>query len=693
MIKPLRVLIIEDSEDDAQLLVRDIERAGYEVAWTRVETSDAMVAALRAQKWDVALSDHGMPHFSGPAALGLLQATGLDIPFVIVSGKIGEEKAVEMMRAGASDYVSKDNLARLVPAIERELRDAEERRKRRRAEEAQALMTRERNALLTQLQLQIERMPLGYLLLDADCRLIDWNPAAERIFGYKKEEILGMGPPFEKIVPLARRKTAEEYRQRLLSGDMHSHDVDTCLTKDGKTITCEWFNTPIILENGRFGGIFCLVQDVTERKTLEEQYRQAQKMEALGQLAGGVAHDFNNLLTIINGCTELLLSKLGPDDSSRSFLEQIKKAGERSAVLTRQLLTFSRKQAPMLRVLDLNAVIADVDNLLRRLIGENIKLVTDLSVRLRNVQADPGQMEQVLCNLIVNARDAMPQGGQITIRTRNMTFEKGYSRPLPEIPLGSYVLLQVEDTGTGMTPEVLSHLFEPFFTTKEPGKGTGLGLATVFGIVKQFGGYIAVESQPGSGSMFRIYLPEAAGAAGSAITPQEEHVTTTSRGGEVVLLVEDEGAVRMVANQVLIRNGYTVLEATNGQEALKLASQYTFPIHMLITDVVMPEMGGFALARKLQEMHPEAKVLFVSGYPSLPDVKRDSLLSGEFHFMPKPFSPMDLARKVRGILDGVPQSTRTESAQAGIADASLRPKAGRRSGDRPIRPESDEPKK
>jgi two-component system, cell cycle sensor histidine kinase and response regulator CckA len=329
------------------------------------------------------------------------------------------------------------------------------------------------DALRHRLQLQVERMPLAYVLFDADFRVIDWNPTAARIFGYSKDEVLGLGPPFEKILPAALRPLAEGLLSRFRSGDMTAHSVNDNLTKDGRTITCEWFNTPLVGEDGGFGGLLCLAQDVPERKRLQEQLLQAQKMEAVGQLAGGVAHDFNNFLTIITGFSELVLGSLRLDDPAREPLEEIRKAGARSAALVRQLLAFSRKQVVAPTVLDLNEVVRDTETMLRRLLGEDIELVLGLDSALGHVKADPGHLEQVLLNLAVNARDAMPEGGQLTISTSNA---------------GPQVLLTVADAGAGMTEEVKARIFEPFFTTKAKGKGTGLGLAVVHGVVQQSGG-------------------------------------------------------------------------------------------------------------------------------------------------------------------------------------------------------------
>jgi signal transduction histidine kinase len=383
----------------------------------------------------------------------------------------------------------------------------------------------------------------------------------------------------------------------------------------------------------------------------EAQLRQAQKMEAVGRLAGGVAHDFNNLLTVIRGYSELLLGRLGPTDAMRKDMEEVKKAADRASGLTRQLLAFSRRQFIAAKVVDLNALIANMDGMLRRLIGEDIvELCAELDSSTGAIKADPGQVELVIMNLVVNARDAMPKGGRLTIETRNVTIGKGARLDAVGVEPGSYVLLTVCDTGHGMDAETRSHLFEPFFTTKEKGKGTGLGLSTVYGIVKQSGGSITVDSAPGRGTTFRIYFPrveqEIPGSAGGVETIDPAH------GRETILLVEDEPSVRGLVHETLRLHGYTVLEARHGIEALLTSARYVGPIHLLLTDVVMPQMSGPEVAEKLLIVRPGTKVLYMSGYPDHPVFDQGGV-SRETGFLPKPFSPHVLAQKVREVLDGV----------------------------------------
>ncbi len=391
-----------------------------------------------------------------------------------------------------------------------------------------------------------------------------------------------------------------------------------------------------------------LSHDVTQRTLLEEQLRQAQKMEAIGQLAGGVAHDFNNLLTVILGYTQLLFDSLRGDDSSHALLEEVQKAGNRAASLTRQLLAFSRKQVLEPKVVDLNETVGHVETLLRRLIGEDVTLTTALSPRLSHVRVDQGQIEQVLMNLAINARDAMPRGGKLTIETANVELDAHYAESHPEVCPGPYVLLAMSDTGTGMDEQTKARIFEPFFTTKGAGQGTGLGLSVVHGVIRQSDGHIAVYSEKDRGTAFKIYLPPVrkewiSGMAHPAVLP------AGAKGSETILLVEDEDSVRRFARLALEMSGYTVLEARHGAEAIRLAQRYDGPIHLLVSDVIMPEMGGGVLAEQLLEARPGIKVLFVSGYTD-DAVVRHGILHADVAFLQKPFTPQSLTRRVREVL-------------------------------------------
>jgi signal transduction histidine kinase len=390
------------------------------------------------------------------------------------------------------------------------------------------------------------------------------------------------------------------------------------------------------------------IQAEKEMAVLQEQLRQSQKMEAIGRLAGGIAHDFNNLLTIIKGYSQLSLIELKETDPMRGSIEEIKRAADRAADLTRQLLAFSRRQILEMRVLDLNSVLRDLDKMLRRVIGEDIELVTLLAEDLGRVKTDHGQMQQVIMNLAVNAKDAMPNGGKLTIETANVELDETYARSHVAVIPGRYAMLSVSDTGVGMTAEVKEQVFEPFFTTKEKGKGTGLGLSTVYGIVKQSGGNIWVYSEPGQGTTFKIYLPR-------VDEPLEElkekaEVKEIPLGSETILVVEDEGEVRKVAVRILSGQGYKVLEASHGNDAMLVCKQHEGPIHLMVTDVVMPNMSGHELAKRLKAFHPEMKVLYMSGYTDNAIVHHGVLEKG-MNYIQKPFTVEGLAKKVREVLD------------------------------------------
>ncbi|MCE9532440.1 MAG: PAS domain S-box protein [Planctomycetes bacterium] len=504
----------------------------------------------------------------------------------------------------------------------------------------------ERARLLAQLQLQIERMPLGYLISDREFRYTRWNPAAEQLFGYSEVEVLGKHP-FDVIVPPNSQPLVASIFEYIKAGNMDAHGECENLTKTGNTIICEWHNTPMFDENGDFSGLMSLAKNITDRKRLEEQLRQSQKMEAVGKLAGGVAHDFNNLLTVISGYSELLLGLPEASDQIREPVKAISEAGERAAALTQQLLAFSRQTMLEPKVLDLNAVIAETGNMLRRLIGEDIKFTTVLDPKLSRVRVDPGQLDQVLMNLAVNARDAMPRGGDLTIETANIVLSDDYAATHLDCKAGHHVMLAVTDTGRGMTADVQARIFEPFYTTKDVGKGTGLGLAMVFGIVQQSGGCIHVYSEPDRGTTFKIYLP--------AVTEQLSNPSDSNRklelnGTETILLVEDEDGVRKLAFTILQMYGYKVLSAENGSDALRIVQNHQETIDLLLTDVIMPNIGGPELAEKLRPRFPQIQILFMSGYTD-DAVVRQGLLQAEVAFIQKPFTPLGLARKVRQVLD------------------------------------------
>lgn len=477
--------------------------------------------------------------------------------------------------------------------------------------------------------------------------IISWNQGAERLYGYTAEEIIGQ-PIFVLFTP----DHYQEYLQimeKVRKGEPVAAHETVRRRKDGTMINVSAAITPIEIRNGELVGASNVSHDITRVKQLEQQFRQSQKLEAIGRLAGGVAHDFNNQLTVIYGYTQLMLDTLPSGASQKDMLQEIKKAGERAASLTRQLLAFSRNQVLEPKVLDINAVVTESEKMLKRLVGEDIDLAAVLNPHLGRVETDPSQVEQVLMNLVINARDAMPQGGKLTIETANAVLDEAYCRLHRDVKSGNYVMLAVHDSGCGMDEHTKIHLFEPFFTTKEVGKGTGLGLAMVHGFVNQSGGHILVESELGLGSAIKVYLPEVQKALRSSgkLPPSIEKMP---HGDETILLVEDDEPVRTFACHILQACGYTVLAAASGQEAVQLAKKHPKHVHILISDVVMPGISGREVAEQVKALKPAMKVLFLSGYTD-DAVIRHGILASEVAFLQKPFTPSDLALKVRKVLD------------------------------------------
>ncbi|HXJ29580.1 MAG TPA: response regulator [Gemmatimonadales bacterium] len=799
---PLRVLLVEDSADDARLLVRQLGTAGYDVTHRRVDTPDAMQEALERNVWDIVISDYSMPQFSGTAALNLVKDRGLDVPFIFVSGTIGEDVAVAAMKAGASDYVLKDKLKRLVPAIERELRDAEVRRERRRAQEVvlertrlavlssdlgvaltgvaalRATLVRCTGALVRHLdvigaciwtfsesarglelaagtglsaaladayakvslddplignivrQRRPVHMTAGETLPIPDAAWVERNRIATfagcpLLVGERTVGVLGVFsrrtlPSFvveslsaiadQLAVGIERRRAEEELRQSeerfsrvfrsspvgivitTLDDGRYLDANDAFLTLLGRTRDQVQGKTTIELgvwrdaaertrmvealgthgtvrdldlefrtasgaprsvlasiERIELSGRPCLLMlayDISDRKRLEDQLRQAQKMEAIGRLAGGLAHDFNNLLGVVIGYCDLLFRKLPPDLPERAEILEIRQAAEGASGLTRQLLAFSRRQVLEPRVLDLNGIVRRAERMLKPLLGDDVALVIQLGSDIPMVLADSGQIDQVLMNLAVNSRDAMPRGGTITIETATVRFDETSVPALPGARPGEFATLAVTDTGTGMDAETIAHIFEPFFTTKDVGKGTGLGLATVYGIVQQSSGFISVSSKPEVGTTFRIHLPET-----MAAMPEHQQAAATAstpHGGGTILVVEDSSQLRELFRDVLELHGYKVLDAPNGRAAVEVAADYPATIDLLLTDVIMPEMNGRQLADRLLTTRPGIKVMFASGY-SADDLVRHGVEAG-MAYMQKPFSPESLAQKVKDVL-------------------------------------------
>ena len=598
----MKVLVVDD---DAQMLktITDILRLrGYSsvIAGSGREALDITRAMSDAPA--VALVDLKLPDMDGIELIGKLREITAMTEIVILTGNASIDSAVRALREHSNDYLVKPvQPDQLVATIER----ASERWQRRRAEVAM-LESQER------LRLIFDHVGDALFIAEDSGRIIDANPAA----------------------CVLSEQSLDSLRLLTIS--------DVLPENNGKVLD---------VRSAAFapGVLVYTVRDLTPQRKLEDQLLQAQKMEAVGQLAGGVAHDFNNLLTVIMSYSSLLLADLGANDAVRSDIQEISDAAERAAALTRQLLAFSRKQVLQMRAVNVNAVVTNVETMLRRLIGEDISLSTHLDSDVALINADPGQLEQVLINLAVNARDAMPGGGALTITTDNAELSNEHGeRHLGAAP-GKYVMLAVTDTGSGMTRDVQQHLFEPFYTTKGPGKGTGLGLATVHGIVKQCGGDVYVYSELDHGTTFKVYFPRLANVA-DEIEILVEHDPVASQGTETLLLAEDDESIRALGARVLGSLGYNVLVARTGREALRIVAEYKGTIDLIATDVVMPEMNGSQLVEKVLEARPEIRVLFMSGYTD-DEVMRRGVIDGQTAFLQKPFTPDMLARKVREVLD------------------------------------------
>lgn len=806
---PLRVLIVEDSEDDTLLLVRELQHAGYDVTFERVETAKDMADALDNRQWDIVLADYTMPHFSGTDALRLLREKGFDIPFIFVSGTIGEDTAVLAMKSGANDYILKGNLKRLIPAIERELREAEVRRERRKAEEQlhesyQTLtvlnkilvatlqpvpleslldmvidhvvsipwlsLETERGIFLAEdgwlilktkrnlpasLQTMCARIPFGRCLcgraalsgkIEFADRIDERHEikyegipphghycvpikSADRILGVinlfvkeghvrneREEDFLNaIANVLAGIIQLKQaedllRKSEERYKRLLESitdyiytvivengcpvSTIHGpgcaaitgytseeyaadpylwykmvYDEDKELVIEqlnkvlsGKEVkplehriihkngSIRWVRNTIVArydEQGRVIAYDGLITDITEQKRIEEQLRHAQKMEAIGQLAGGIAHDFNNILNVIMGFGSLIEMNLKEDDPNRIHLKEILNAGERATHLTRALLAFSRKQIIEPKPQNLNEIIKGFEKILRRIIGEDIELKTELSEKDLTVFVDRGQIEQVLMNLATNARDAMPDGGDLIIETGTIQIDEEYIKRHGYGEPGIYALLSVTDSGIGMDEKTRERIFEPFFTTKEAGRGTGLGLAMVYGIIKQHDGFINVYSELGKGTTFKIYLP----LIMSEVKEERIEPTAYPEGGkETVLVAEDDQAVRKLTRDILERFGYKVIAAEDGEDAIEKFINNKEDIKLLLLDVIMPKKNGKEVYEEIKKINPGIKALFLSGYTANL-IHKKGILDEGLNFILKPVSPKELLRKVREVLD------------------------------------------
>jgi PAS domain S-box-containing protein len=632
----IRILLAEDNSDDAALIQRELRKSGVDVTIRRVDSAAAFRAALDEVDPDVVITDHSMPQFTAHDALNLAREARPATPVIVVTGSLDEETAADYIKQGAADYILKTHLTRLPAALVGAL-------ERGRAQVAAEAAHRALRGSEAKFAKAFKANPSGMAITTIEGRVVDVNDAFLRMLSYTRNEALG-----RSTVELGLWRTAAE-RARVIQ-DAQAHGVHTVeiesRTKEGAKRALLYSAELIELDGAPH--ILLLTTDITERRDLEEQLRQAAKMEVVGQLAGGVAHDFNNILTAILGYADLIAAELPDADRLLEDVDEIRKAAHRATALTRQLLTFSRKQVLEPRVLGLNALVDNMDKMLRPILGENVELRTAPAADLLAVRADPNQLEQVILNLAVNARDAMPAGGKLTIETANVELDEHYAARHVTVVPGRYVMLAVSDTGIGMDEATQARIFEPFFTTKDPGRGTGLGLATVYGIVKQSGGSIWVYSELGKGATFKIYLPVVDAPAEDLSPPAAP--THDLAGTETVLVVEDDEQLRHVARRALAARGYTVLEADRGATALQIARGHRGPIHVLLTDVTIPDMDGRALAATLRAERREMRLLYMSGYADRAIVHR-GVLDADDAYLPKPFTTEGIARKVREVLD------------------------------------------
>jgi two-component system, cell cycle sensor histidine kinase and response regulator CckA len=622
---PIQLLLVEDSEDDAILLLRELHQAIPDIHHLRVDTLEQFDSALRGQRWDIVISDYRLGQFTALEALEKLQNTRRDIPFIVVSGAVGEDVAVTTIKAGASDYIMKDSLTRLASAVDRELRDAVRRDEHRRADEA-LRQSEERFSKV------FKASPVGISISRlSDGRFVEVNDAFLKVFGYRRDELIGFNS-FE-----LNMWVDPQQRQRLIARLCRKGSIKEFETKfrtkagelGDSIISCE------LIDLNQELHALTLLHDVTERKALEAKLIQSQKMESIGQLAGGIAHDFNNILTVIQGQASLLLAQGQMNPECSESVRDIAWAADRAAKLTRQLLLFSRRQLLQPKILNLHTVVGGMTKMLERILGEDLSLQIRTSPDIPTIKADAGMMEQIILNLAVNARDAMPQGGHLSIEMAEVDIIGNAASFGPEAKAGRFVCLSVSDTGCGIPPENLSRIFDPFFTTKEIGKGTGLGLATIYGIVKQHNGWIKVKSEIGSGTQFQIFLP-----AMDAPVPAVAKIPRSSMqgGSETILVVEDEEALRSLVAMILRRNGYTVMEAASGVDAWEVWKQHRADIDLVLTDLVMPKgLNGRDLAAQLHAEKPSLKVIFTSGY-SAEFLKEGSMLQEGINFLQKPYT-------------------------------------------------------
>ena len=642
---PIRILYVDDYHFDRELVRAALKEADFAVEITEAATQAEFEAKLAQGEYDLVLSDFNILGYNGLQVLDAVLTNNRNLPVIIVTGTGSEEIAVETLKRGAADYVIKSptHIQRLPNTIKTVL----EREKLRHHNQQAEIALRENKEQLQQIINSIRDHIYVTELTSTGERINRYiSTNVKKLTGYPLEKFIDdWGFWSTQVIHPADQDIAAAQARRLAQGQ-DSEVEYRMIRADNEVI---WVRDSARIEQqGKSIIVYGVVGNITERKRLEEQLQQSQKLEALGRLAGGIAHDFNNILTIVLGNCDLALDQITDNDPMRDELEGIRMAGKKANSLTRQLLTFSRQQILQPKVLDLNVVVDSMNKMLQRLIGSDINLITELSSELATIKADQGQIEQVIMNLAINARDAMPQGGTLKIKTEVITLNKKATRELIDLEPGPYTLLTIQDTGTGIDNDIIKHIFDPFFTTKEAGKGTGLGLATVHGIVKQSNGHIWVGSSANKGTTFKIYLPKV--KADELKTQKNTATLQPKQNSQTILLVEDEPMIRDLARRTLLRSGYIVLEARNSQEALEVSKQYEGQIHLLLTDIIMPgKIPGDKLAKSIFASRPYIKILYISGH-TRDILSTQDIVNQNFCFLQKPFTPTTLVHKVREVL-------------------------------------------
>jgi PAS domain S-box-containing protein len=629
MNSPLHVLIVEDSEDDMLLLLRELRRGGYDVNSVRVETPETMRDELERHLWDIVISDYTMPTFNALEALKILQSQRLDLPFIIVSGTIGEETAVAAMKAGAQDYLLKGNLTRLVPAVERELREARDRQRRHSAEQALEISEDRFKTLCAS-------APLAIFQFDAQGKNVYINPLWQEISGLSAEESLG-DVWLQAIHPDDRQQAIESWR-RTVSQRQSWVSEHRLLTPDGETRWVRTLVSPMYSSQGQFLGHVGTVENITEKKQLEAQFLRAQRLESLGTMASGIAHDLNNILTPIVGIVQLLPMKVANlDKQTQRLLQILNESTQRGADLVKQILSFTRGIESKPTDTQVSHLLREVHNIIQQTFPKTIEISIELPQNLQPIAADATLLHQVFMNLCVNARDAMPDGGKLRITAENLEIDENYAQMRLDAQVGCYVVVTISDTGTGIPPKTLDRIFDPFFTTKDIGKGTGLGLSTVLGIVKNHRGFINVDSEVDKGTQFKVYLPATEAREVEAIIK----ANPPSGQGELIFVVDDEVAVQEVTKATLEAHRYKVMTASDGIEAIALYAEHKHEIDIVLMDMMMPRLDSATTIRTLSKLNPQVQIIAMSGLAtneSVTETVGDRIQA----FLAKPFTATEL---------------------------------------------------